>query len=97
MPEATLAICDATQLDIRKVILQSPQDFRLFPSRNFALELVEGEMNDVVVVDLLRRKFCTEGQPKAMEQVDFLRSQVRRVRAKVEDLLQPVGSMDLKG
>ena len=42
-------------------------------------------MNDVVMMDFVRRNFAAEFEPYAVEQIDFFGRQVRRVRAKVED------------
>ena len=60
----------------------------------FSFEFVQSEVDYVVVMDLQGRNVITEFQPNAVQQVDFLGREVRRVRAQVEDVLLSAREVD---
>lgn len=44
--------------------------------RDFAFELRQREVNDVVVMDLLALQFFAQFKPNVVEKIDFLRRQM---------------------
>ena len=63
---------------------------------HFFLHFFQGEMHDVVMVHFQRRYGVAEAQPQPVQEINFVRRQVRRVRP--EDLvnLVPVGHVNFK-
>ena len=59
-------------------------------------EFFQCEMNDIVMVYFLRRNLAAQFEPDAMQQIDLLRSQARRVRTKIENVFLPSWEIDLK-
>jgi hypothetical protein len=54
---------------------------------NLSLDFVKGEVNDVVVVEILPGQGLAKIEPHFVQQIDFLRGQARRVRPEIKDLL----------
>jgi len=52
----------------------------------FSFDFVEGEVNDVVMVDLAARHFLAQFEPDFVQEADFLRREIGSVRAEVENL-----------
>ena len=50
----------------------------------FVLNFFQGEVHDVVMMQLFRRHQIAEAQPQAVHQVHFVRREVRRVRTEQE-------------
>ena len=57
----------------------------------FLPKFVKGKMNDIVVMNLLRRNIVTQFKPNAMEQVDFFWRQAWSVRPQIENVLLACG------
>src|SRR5271169_6763115 len=72
--------------NLDEVLAQRADDF--FPAAVYDIfaELIEGDVHDIVVMELLGRDFVAEFEPDAVEQIDFLGGQPRGVRTKVENL-----------
>ena len=49
------------------------------------------------MMDLLRRQLVAQFQPDAVQEIDFLRRQVRRMRAQIEDMLLAGREIDARG
>jgi hypothetical protein len=79
------------------VLPESPEDFHPLAVGEFLSEFVEGEVYDVVVMQLCWGDLTTEFQPDAMQEIDFLRSKVRRMGTQIEDLFLAVGRVDFEG
>ncbi len=58
------------------------------------LQFLEGKVDDIVVVNFLRRDVITELKPDSVEQINFLRRQMRRVRTEIEDVLAAARGID---
>ena len=65
--------------------------------RDFALDFIEGEVDDVVVMDFLVGKLFAELEPQFVKEIDFLGRETRSVRAKVEDILLTCGRENFQG
>ena len=60
-------------------------------------QLLEGDVDDVVVVEFLGRHFVAEFEPEAVQQIDFLGRQPRGVRTEIENMLLASGRVDFQG
>ena len=56
-------------------------------SGEIVVDFVESEVHDVVVMNLLGRELVADIQPNAMQEIDFLRREVRHMWTEVEDAL----------
>ena len=75
---------------------QAVDDDVLVSLVQFFLYLFQGEVNDVVMMDLLGRDGITEAQPEPVEQIDFVGGEVRCVRSEDFINLVPVWQMDFE-
>ena len=75
---------------------QAMQDFFTLRIVEVFAKFFEREVNDVVVMDFFGRDFVADLQPQAVQQIDFLGSEVRRVRAKIEDVFLAAGEINFQ-
>jgi len=68
-----LEVWFATVLDLLQVVAQAIENLLVVPSAiiNFTLQFVESEVDNVVVVQLLRAQCVAEFEPDAVQEVDF--------------------------
>jgi len=57
-------------------------------------EFIEGEVNDVMMVEFLRSHVITQFEPDAVQQVDLLRREMGSMGAEIEDMLLSAGEVD---
>jgi hypothetical protein len=80
-----------------EVLAKSPQDFFPLAIAHLAAEFTQREVHDVVMMQFFRGDFTTEFQPDAMQEIDFLRSQARRMGTQIDDMFPAVGRVDFEG
>jgi hypothetical protein len=76
--------------NFNEVLAQRTDD--LFPAavQDIFLKFLEGDVHNVVVMELLGRDFVAEFEPDAVEQIDFLGRKPRGVRTKIENFFLAV-------
>ena len=84
-------------LDFLEVLAQPVEDFLALRIAELVPEFFQREMDDVVVMNLLGRNVAAELQPDAVQQIDLLRREVRRMRAQIENVFLAAGEIDLEG
>lgn len=62
----------------------------------FVLEFFESEVDNVMVMDFLRRQFATQFKPNAMQEIDFLRRQAWRVWTQIKDVVLAAWKVDFE-
>ena len=60
------------------------------------LDFFQGEMDDIVVMQLERRDGVAEAQPQPVQEIDFVGRQVRSVGTKNLIKLVPIGHVDFE-
>src|SRR5579884_1804829 len=80
---------NAACLGLLKVLFQPFQHFGVLSFFQFAFDLTESEVDDVVMVDFFRFQPCTAFKPNLVQQINFFGSQVRGMGAEVVNLCQP--------
>ena len=73
-------------LDLAQVLSQPRENFLVLALSDFALELLQRKMDDVVVVKVAPA-LIAEAQPQPVQLVDLLGGEMRRVRPEVLDIL----------
>ena len=87
----------ATVFDFLQVLPQPADDFLLLAISHLLQELVEGEMNHVVMVQFFGRHSAAEFEPDAVQEVDFLGGEVRRMGTEIENVLLAARGVNLEG
>jgi hypothetical protein len=84
-----LQVWFAALLDLLQVLSKPRKDFRAIgiPILGFAFQFVECKVDDVMMVEFFRRDLAAQVEPDAVQQLNFLQSQVGRVRAEIADVL----------
>ena len=79
----------AAILDLLEVLPEPGQNFLSggITILGFKFQFVERKVDDVVMVEFLRGDLAAQVKPDGVQQLDFLRSQMRRMRAEVADVL----------
>ena len=75
---------------------QTRDDFIFVAFIQFFLHFFQREVHHVVMMQFLRRQHVAEAQPQAMQQIDFIAREVRRVRAENFVDLVPVGQVNFQ-
>ena len=73
-----------------EVLSQRADNFLAVSVVDALAKLFERDVHDVVVMEFLGRNFRAEFQPDAVQQIDFLGRQARRVRTQIKNVLLPV-------
>jgi len=87
----------APLIDFLEMSPQPLEDYLSLFIGEFLSEFLESEVDDVVVMDLLRRNVVAKFEPDTVEEVNLLGREVRRMGAQIKDMLLAAGEIDLKG
>ncbi len=71
------------------VFLQAGGDIGFLAFLQFLHHFIEGEVDHVVMVNLVRRHQIAEAQPETVHEAHFVGSEIRRVRAEQEKFALP--------
>ena len=75
------------RLVLNEVLLQALRDVLFLALRQLLLDLIQGKMHHIVMMQLLRPDEIAQPQPKLVDEIDFIPRQVGRVRTKKEELV----------
>src|SRR5579871_4338879 len=64
-----------------QVSAEARDEFVFLASVEIVLKLFEGEVDDVVMVKCFRLDKVTEAEPETVQEIDFVGSEIRRMRA----------------
>jgi hypothetical protein len=84
-------------LDFLKMLPQPAKNFFALGVAQFLPKFIEREMDNIVVVDLLRSHIGAEFKPNAVEEIDLLRRKVGRMGPQIKDMLLATRKKNLKG
>src|SRR6266498_2559472 len=84
-------------LNFLKMLPQPPENF--FPLRVAQIlpKFIEREMDNIVVMDLLRSHIGAEFKPNAVEKINLLRRKVGGMRPQIKDMLLSSREENLEG
>ena len=87
----------APALDFLEMPPQPAKDFLPLRIAQVLPEFFQSEMDDVVVMNLLRGDIATEFKPNTVQEINLARSEVRRMGAQIKNVFLATGEIDLKG
>jgi len=73
-------------LDFLKMLPQPPENFFPLGVTQILPKFIEREMDNIVVMDLLRSHIGAEFKPNAVEKINLLRRKVGRMRPQIKDM-----------
>ena len=94
---STSKLPHAAVFDVVKMPPDAIDDFLSLGPVQVLPELFQGEVDDVVVMELFGRQLATEFKPDAVKEMDFLRREVWRMRAQIEDMFLAAREIDAQG
>lgn len=83
--------------DFLKMLPQPPENFFPLGVAQILPKFIEREMDDIVVMDLLRSQIGAESKPNAVEKINLLRRKVGRMRPQIKDMLLASREENLEG
>ena len=87
----------APVLDFLEMLPQPAKDILSLRIAQVLPEFFQSEMDDVVVMNLLRGDIATEFKPNTVQEMNLARSEVRRMRPQIKDVFLATGEIDLQG
>ena len=93
----SLKVRYAATLDFLEMLPQSAKDFLSLRIAELLPEFFQGEVDDVVVMNLLRGDIATEFKPNTVQEINLARSEVRRMGSQIKNVFLAPGEIDLKG
>ena len=83
-------------LNLFEVVSEALEDGVALAFGDFALDLIEGEVDDIVVMDFGAGELIAQFEPYVVKQIDFLRRQPWRMRTQVKNLFLAGGREDFE-
>jgi hypothetical protein len=87
----------APTLDLLEMLPQPAEDFLSLRMAELLPEFFQREVDDIVVMNLLRGDIATEFKPNAVQEINLARSEVRRMGPQIKNVFLAAGEIDLKG
>jgi hypothetical protein len=87
----------APTLDFLEMLPQPAEDFLSLRIAELLPEFFQSEVDDVVVMNLLRGNIATEFKPNTVQEINLARREVRRMGPQIKNVLLAAGEIDLKG
>ena len=87
----------APTFDFLEMLAQPAEDFLSLCIAEFLPEFFQSEVDDVVVMNLLRGNIATEFKPNTVQEINLARCKVRRMGSQIKNMLLAAGEIDLKG
>jgi len=84
-------------LDFLKMLPQPPENFFPLGVTQILPKFIEREMDNIVVMDLLRSHIGAEFKPNAVEKINLLRRKVGRMRPQIKDMFLASLEENLEG
>ena len=84
-------------LDFLEMLPQPAEDFLSLCIAELLPEFFQSEVDDVVVMNLLRGNIATEFKPNTVQEINLVRCEVRRMRPEIKNMFLTTGKVDLKG
>lgn len=84
-------------LDFLEMLPQPAEDFLSLRIAELLPEFFQSEVDDVVVMNLLRGNIATEFKPNTVQEINLARSEVRRMGPQIKNVFLATGEIDLKG
>ena len=82
--------------DFLEVPPQPAQDFLPLCVAELLLEFIQSEVDDVVVMNLLRGNVATEFKPNTVQEINLLWRKVRSMRTEIKDMFLAAGEIDFE-
>ena len=83
--------------DFLEVPPQPAQNFLPLCVAELLLEFIQSEVDDVVVMNLLRGNVATEFKPNTVQEINLLGRKVRCMRTEIKDMFLAAGEIDFEG
>src|SRR6266705_5043421 len=87
----------APVFDFLQVPPQPPEDFLPLCIAELLLEFFQSEVDDVMVMDLLRGNVATKFQPNTVQQINLFGREVRSMGAQIENMFLAAWEIDFEG
>ena len=87
----------APTLDFLEMLPQPAEDFLSLRIAELLPEFFQSEVDDIVVMNLLRGNIATEFKPNTVQEINLAMSEVWRMGPQIKNVFLATGEIDLKG